>query len=149
MDDQVLMGVPDGSADLQKQTENLLHRAARGVGSDLDAVDELHGQKLGAVAGSSAIEEARDSGMFQPRQNLPLPGKQCLPAKAGDGLQGHLFVEGAVVAGGEVDGAHTALAQFADDPVGPDARSGPDAAEAGGQRRREPQQPGCLREVLE
>ena len=74
MDDEVLMGVLDGRAHLAEEHEPRLEseRALVAVGVEGNAEDALHHDVGQALLGRPAVEQPRDVGMIECRQDAPL-----------------------------------------------------------------------------
>ena len=74
MDDEVAMRVGHRVADLREQFETLVQRSVARVAvvEQRNAVDVLHHRVRTAIRRHAAVEQARDAGMIQPRENLPL-----------------------------------------------------------------------------
>ena len=121
MDDQALMGVLDGGADLEEQIQpgldpqstrrgELGHRLPRHV---------LHDEVRPAVGGGAAVVEAGDVGMDQPGEDAPFveeaPDDAVRVHPALDQLDGDLLLEPRLVPGGQIDGAHAPPAELGDD----------------------------------
>ncbi len=91
-------------------------------------VDVLHGEVRPPVGGDAAVEEARDVGVLQPRENLPLAEEAAenLAAEwpAANELERDVLLELAVGAIGQEHPAHAAVADLADHAVRPDAVAG-------------------------
>ena len=128
VDHQVLVRVLHRRGQLQEDVEPRVgvEHARFGVLDQRRAVDELHHQVRPAVGRRAAVEQPGDVGMVEAGEDLPLGAEA-----ADDGigvhpalqhLEGDALVERVVVADGEIDRAHAALAQLADQAVGTDAR---------------------------
>ena len=119
--------VRHGRAHGAKQLQACRHVELVPVAVDINrlARDVLHHEVGQALFGASAVEQACDIGVVQGGQDLALlleAAQHFLTA----GLRAHnlesdLLAEGVVGAHGQVDGSHTALADFAEDLVGTDA----------------------------
>ncbi len=87
----------------------------------------LHDEVRLARLVDTAVEEARDVRVLERRQHLPLDAEAPLQIGVGDGapddLDRDLLLELAVDALGEVDRAHPAPPELAQDPVGAEARA--------------------------
>ena len=117
------MGVADRVADHQEQPQPIGHGQPARVGVAVDrlAGHVLHDQVGQAVVGGAAVEQPGDVAVFQPRQDLPLVAELPHPLgveQAAHHLDRHLLQELVVVALGEIDGAHPALAEHRDDAIG-------------------------------
>ena len=128
--DQVRVRVADRVAGLQEQREPLRQRRLplqRPVG-DRFAVDVFQREVGLAVLGGAGIEQARDVGVLQPREDLPFAGEAQPQVGVGQAgaqqLQRDPALVQAVVAVGHPDLAHAAFAEQAFEPVRADARAG-------------------------
>ena len=127
MHDEILVRVLNRVADRGKQCEALLdvERLPIAVGRNRLARHVLHREVGPAVGGDAAIEEARDVGMLQPRQNLPLaekaPVNLTAEGPASHELQRNLLLELAVGTIGQEHAAHAAMADLPDQAVRSDA----------------------------
>ena len=114
MDDEVLVRVLDAVADRGEEREALPHVEGPGVavGGDRLAGDVLHCEVGPAVAGGAAVEEPRDVGVLEPREDLPLAQEAledlAAGAAAADQFQGDLLLELPVGALREEDATHAA-----------------------------------------
>ena len=74
MNHEVAVRVPDCGADPPEQFKERAQRrlALSDVLVDRNALNVLHDQERGSVRRGSAVEQARDVGMFQVRQDLAL-----------------------------------------------------------------------------
>jgi hypothetical protein len=114
VDDQVLMGVGNGAANLPKKLEPFIDRELTLLGVTIDpmAFDVLHHEVGHSVLGGSAVEQARDVRVFERSKNLPFmleapeDGVRIHPAF--DQLDGDLHLELLVRALGEENRAHPA-----------------------------------------
>jgi len=89
------------------------------------AVDVFHREVGRAVVGGTRVDEGRDVGMIEPREDLPL-GEKALEARAHQGarlqeLQRNPLGIGRCASFGEPHGAHAALAELAHQHVVGDA----------------------------
>ena len=86
---------------------------------------ELHDEVRTPVVRGATVEERRDVRVLEPRKDLALPAKMAqdgLGSEAGvDQLEGHFTLEDPVVPNRPVDRSHAAVADLAEEPVGPDA----------------------------
>ena len=141
VDDEVLMGVLDGRAHLAEQHEPWLERERPrlAVGVEGNALDALHHDVGHAILGGPAVQQPRDVGMIQGRQDAPLLEEplhqRAARRSAAHDLDRHLLLEGGIGALREVHHGHPALSQLPDDPVGPD-RSARDGRRGALERRR-------------
>ena len=155
MDHQILVRMAQGVAYRKHQAAAVLDRVAAGIAvfRDRETLDVFH-HEIGQTVGSgSAIEQSRDIGMFETRQNLSLLAEAAKDffqiGAAADDLDGDEFVELLVHPAGQENLAHAAAAQLPLDPVGADRLPGstiegglgklhriPDDAGPGGIRRR-------------
>src|SRR6516165_11225214 len=92
-----------------------------GVVGNMRAVDVLH-HKVGELfLGSAAVEESRNVGVMQPRQNLPFAPEAAQNEISIEArtyyLYGHIRLVLFVGARGQVDGTHAAPSDFADHVV--------------------------------
>ena len=91
------------------------------------ALDELHHVVRQAVVGRAAIEQARDVGMIEAGQDLPLvpesPQDEIGIHAPLDDLDGDLLPEMIVSANSPVHRPHAPAADLFDDAVGPNAPS--------------------------
>jgi hypothetical protein len=127
VDHKVAMGVLHGVGRLGEYVEPLLGGETPFVAVAVDrlAVDVLH-RDVGAAAGvHPSVEQLRDVGVVQVREDLPLllEAAQRVGSEpiAGDQLQRDVLREAAVRALRQVDGRHAAAAEEPDDAVRPDA----------------------------
>src|SRR6266446_8311370 len=130
VNDQVLMGIVDGSADVLEESEALggaeLVRVA--VGVDRLPLNVLHDEVGERIFGGAAIQQAGDIGMVQAGQDLALTATilddvfSVLAAL--DELDGHFFLKGPIGTGGQVHGTHTSLADFSNDLIRTDVLAG-------------------------
>src|SRR5580700_6377286 len=93
-------------------------------GEQRRALDIFHYQIGLAEGGGSAIEEARDAGMFELREDLTLSAETLIQIRitpgAGDQFNGDALVIFAVGAVGEIDDAHAAASDLFKDGIGAD-----------------------------
>jgi hypothetical protein len=117
-----------GRAEQQEelQPRRRLQVARVGVIDERSALDELHHQIRQAVRRAAAVEQARDVRVIQAGEDLPFgaepPHDRLGVHSALEDLQGDALVEDVVVAHGQEDRAHAALAELAHEPVGAQAR---------------------------
>ena len=146
MDDEVLVRVLDGGADVEEQPQPRVDpepvRVA--VGGDRLTVDVLHHEVRQLAVGHAAVEELRDVRMAQRREDLPLGDESPLDLPvveaAADDFDRHPAAELPVVTLREVDDAHAAASELAQDLVRPDVAGRVGIVEwsiAGEQRCRE------------
>ena len=132
----LLMRVLDRPAHRDEQLEPMPGREPLPVAVlvDRDAVDQLHHEVRPAGVGGAGVEDPGDAGVVHQGQGLALgleAGDDLLGIHARlDDLQRDLAMDGPLLLG-EEDDAHAALAEPADDRVGPDARAGPLGDRAG------------------
>ncbi len=130
MDHQVLVRIFHRLAHLEEQPQPLgdALAAGGGVGGDRHAFDELHGEVRDAVVAGAAVEQPGDVRMLEPRQDLTFVAEALeelgRPRREGRHLEGDALGERAVVALGLEHHAHSAAADLADHPVGPEACAG-------------------------
>ena len=72
MHDQLLVRVGDGGADAVEQPETLVNRQTARVVVDRFAIDILQGEVRHAILTDAGIEEPRDVGMVESRQDASL-----------------------------------------------------------------------------
>ena len=131
MHDQVLVRVLHGVADLAEETQALLDRELLLLApvGDRHALDVLQDEVRHALLGRAAVEQPRDVGVLEVREDLPLvPEARDRGAALQlelERLDRDLLVELVVVADGQVDRAHAAASERAHDPIGPEAAAGP------------------------
>src|SRR5262249_35165782 len=96
---------------------------------DWNARDILQHDVWRALFGSAAVEEAGDIGVFQMGQDLALVAESRYSRTANqlelECFDSDLFLELIVSANGQIDGAHSALAQWPHNPVGTHAAAHP------------------------
>ena len=129
MDDEVAMGVLHRRAHLKEQQHALAQVGPMvfAPGIDALALDVLHRQERLAVCQHAAIEQMRNARMLQPRQHLPLAGEALQQHRRAfrrrlQEFQRHLLHEITVGALGQVDRAHAAFTQAAQQAVMPGRR---------------------------
>ena len=128
VDDQVLVRVLDGGADVaeERQPGRGVEPVRVAVVDDRLPFDVLHGEVGPAVRRAAAVEEAGDERMLEAGQDLPLvtepPHDAVGVHPALEHLDRDALLERVVVADAEVDGAHAAVADLANEAVG--ARGG-------------------------
>ncbi len=141
VDDQVLVRVLDGGADLPEDREprRRVEAARFAVVHELAAVHVLHGEVRKAVARRAAVEQPRDVRMRQAGEDLPLVAE---PRRDGVGVHPSLedldrdpLLVGGVGAYREIDRTHPAVADLADQAVWPDARVAPEIVAGGAHTR--------------
>ena len=129
MDDEISMGVLDGAEDGEEEAEAVFDAEFEGFGvlGDPGSVDILHDEIGDVFGGGAAVEEAGDVGMLKSGEDLAFATEAFedeLGIEAGlDEFDGNLGFVLFVGAGGEIDGAHAATTEFADEGVGSDAAS--------------------------
>ena len=127
VDDQILVGEFDSVADLQHQVDALGKRRVRRFepAAQADAINEFHDEIGCAARQFAAVVELRDVWMMEAREDAPFAPKTLDELRRGkarlDDLDGGDEVEVAVGAFCEINTAHAAAAEQADDPVGTDA----------------------------
>ncbi len=88
------------------------------------ALDVLEGDVGAAVSGPSAVEKARDSGVFECGEELHLVAKTALGDRRGlppiEPLDRHLAFEAFASLHGEIDAPHSPSSNLAEDAVRPD-----------------------------
>ncbi len=134
MNHQIAMGVIDRLADLTEQAQTLIHGQTVAIAMDIDrqAVDHLHHEIGLAIVGAAAIQQPRDAGMIEARQDAALAQQtrvqigadQALP----DQFDRHVLLERAIHAPCQIDRPAATASQFADRSIRPDR---PAAAGAG------------------
>src|ERR1043166_8257985 len=77
MDDQSLVGKLNGFANLQEKLQTLpdVRMVLRAVSIEGDAFYVFHDEVRQALSGGAAVEHARDVGVVERRQDLPLVAK--------------------------------------------------------------------------
>ena len=121
VDDQVLVRVLDGGADLPKEPQpgRSVEPVRVAVVDDRLPLDVLHREVRPAVRRAAAIEEAGDERMLEAGQDLPLvtepPHDAVGVHPALEHLDRDALLERVVVADAEVDGAHAAVADLANE----------------------------------
>jgi hypothetical protein len=126
VNDQMLMGILDSRADLLEQAEPPadVQPVLVAVTIETDSVDVFHRQVRHTVFARTPIEQAGDVGVIQVGQDLPFgpePARQGAGGhQAVDELDRDLLLELLVSALCQVDGAHAATTQCAQDTVTPD-----------------------------
>lgn len=117
MNDEMLMRVVNRGADLlnECQTRRRGELIAIAVVIDPQPFDILHGDERSSVGRVTAIEQARDVGMIEPRQDLPFGAKARsqigMEQTTCDDFQSDLLLILIVRALGEIDGAHAAVTE--------------------------------------
>jgi hypothetical protein len=124
VDDQVAVGVGDAGADLQQQRDPFVHGGAAlgAVPVDRDALHEFHHQVEQMVGRGPGIEEPRDIGMLEARQQLPLAHEPVAHREKTrrQELHGHALGKRAVASLGQVHRAGAAGAEEPQEPIGTD-----------------------------
>ena len=127
VDHEPLMGEVDRGADQAEELETALEREGTGVAVAVDglALDVLHHQIRLASRVGADVEQASDARVDEGRGDLPFLAEapdqlRCAQVRP-DGLERDQAVDLAVRPPREVDGAHAALTEDADDLVGSDA----------------------------
>jgi hypothetical protein len=128
MDDEALVGVLHRCGNAVEKREPRAQRepVARDVLEQRHAVDVLHHDVRLAVVGLAAVEQMRDVGMVELRQDLALLAQAALPVlgrKAADQLDRDALLEAAVGAFGKQHRTHAAGAEFAQHAPGAEARA--------------------------
>src|SRR5215469_12971820 len=117
VEDEVAMRVIHSVADRKEEVDAVLERqrAASAIIEDGLALEVLH-DEVGAAVKEAAIEQPRDVGMLEAREDLALgveAAQHCIGIHAAlDDLDGGALLELAVGAFGQVDGAHAAAAEL-------------------------------------
>ena len=130
VDDEVRMGVRDGGADVEEESQPLLDAETPRVAVSIDrlAVDELENDVRLARRRDPRIAQARDVRMGQLRENRALPPESLFSRPAHETrvqeFHGDAPFEAAVAAPREPDAAHAALADRLDQRVGSDRLAG-------------------------
>ena len=152
--DLLAVRITDGRAYGPEQLQPLpdLELPRLAVRVDRRSVDVLHDEVGKSFLGGAAVEQTGDVGMVQLRQDLALLPE---PAHHGAGvrvaphqLDGDALAVLLVVPLGQVDGAHAAPPDLAQDPVGTDARAGPRLGPALGRRAKQGRAAGGLQELV-
>ena len=124
------MRVLHGRAQRQEELQagGGVERARLGELAERHAFHVLHDQVGQAVGGRAAVEQTGDVRMVEAGENLALgaeaPHDRLGVHPAFEDLEGDALMEHVVVAHRQEHGAHAALAQLADQPVGANARVG-------------------------
>ncbi len=134
MHHQVAVGVGDRVAHRAEKLEPGRHAEPRVVAVVADrpaAVDVLHDDVGHAQRGGAAAVEPGDAGMLEAGLHLALGAEAFVAFRAAgpQGLDRHQLVELVVRPGGQEDRAHAALAELAEQGIGPEL--------AGRRQRRE------------
>src|SRR3954452_59176 len=130
MQDEVPMGVLDGRTDgLEKpETGGNRQTAIGAVCRDGLAGHQFH-NKVALAIGDTAIDHVDDVGLIQQRQDAPFGNEAPLgfggKESSANQLDGHFALELAVIATGAVDDTHSPFAYLLDQPVWPEALTGP------------------------
>src|SRR5262249_34896608 len=120
--DEVAVRVGDRRADLAEKRDLLGDRDARapGVVHEVLPFDVLHDEGGAPVLSRAAVQEARDVGVLEPGEDLPLvaetPDDRSAAEAGGYDLERGLLAELPARADGEIDRPHAPLADLADDP---------------------------------
>ncbi len=127
MNDEIAVGISHRVADGRKEVQPL-GEIARVLAAPLDnrfALDELHHHVGPAVFAHAAVEQSRDTRMFEASQNLALRLKafEVRDGFAPDELQCNLLLELSVGTRGAIHLAHAAPAEKGEYPVCADARA--------------------------
>ena len=127
VDDEVDMGVVHRLADLLEEDQALVEAEPPQVGGfdERPAVDVFEGEVGNAGGVDAAVEELCDAAMREAGEGLALDPEAAAELAAlepaADPLESDLAPESGLVALGEPDLAHAALAEQAFEAVGPDA----------------------------
>ena len=128
VDDEVAMRVRDAGADLLEERNAFAHRepAVGAVPIDGHAVHVLHHEVEQVVGGRARIQQSRDVGMLEPREQLPLAQEPISQGqeRRRQNLHRHPLGKRAVVALGKIDGAGTAGAEEPHQAIRPDEAPG-------------------------
>ena len=128
----MLMRVMDGGANSLKEFQSVfgVERVQIAIVIDRQALDVLHHQVRSIVFRRAAIEQTRDVGMIKGRENLPLVAKAAHDKirvhAAANQLDGDLLSILIIIAFAEINRAHAAASEFANDFVGAYARDSGD-----------------------
>ena len=131
VDDEVLMEIMDGGADLHEQLDAFadVEPVVVAVAVQRGAFNELHDVIGRTVGGVAAVEDAGDVGVFEAGEDLAFlaeaVGKKRGVLIGDEKLQCDILAECAIVADRQKDDAHAAAAEFADDAVGAKPHGGP------------------------
>src|SRR5262249_44726589 len=126
VDDKVAMRVRDGFADVAEEAQSLFQSKTvlLDISVEGKTVHVLHDEVGRARFRRSAVQNARDFGMLEPRQDLPLPPKTVAGRLADErrraDLERNALGENVVGAVRLEDCAHAALRNAANDAVGSD-----------------------------
>ncbi len=124
VDDAAPMGeldrFEDGGEELEPARQG--KRLAPEVGDEILALDVLERQEPGAVGGAPALDEAGDPRMLERRQDAHLVAEaaQGVRRQAIDDFEGDRAPEVGGLLFSEVDAAHAAAAELAEDAIGAD-----------------------------
>ncbi len=123
VDDQVLVRVLDGGADVTKelQARGGVEPVRVAVVDDRLPFDVLHGEVRPAVRRAAAVEKAGDERVLEAGENLPLVPEAADDAvgvhAALEHLDRHALLERIIVADAKVHGAHAAMTDLANQAV--------------------------------
>jgi RNA polymerase sigma-70 factor, ECF subfamily len=123
VDDQRCVRLLHGLADLAEkaQPRRDVQPVRRAVLVDAPPLDELHDEKRQPLGGRAAVEQPRDVGMLDLREDLPLaaeaPHERLVAERRGHDLDRDRLPVLVVGAVGQVDDAHAAAPEFPDDLV--------------------------------
>src|SRR5260370_648275 len=126
MDYQVLVREFDGRADVLKELELLGNGQFTPVAVPVNrlALNVFHDKIRQAVAGCAAVQQTSHIGVVERGQDLALAAKPLNDVvgikPTADNLYGHEFLKRVVVPGRQIDCTHSAAADLAQNPVGPD-----------------------------
>src|SRR6185312_12595265 len=124
---QALVGVLDGGADLLEKEEALVDGQPVVVAILVDgqSLDQLHDEIGAAVVRAPAVVEARDVGMLEAGEDLPFGDEAVEGLGAGqagaEDLDGDVPLVVLILPAGEIDGSHAAAADPPQQPVGAEA----------------------------
>ena len=119
MHDQAAMGIRHRFTHFQEQAAAIFdcQAAVAAPVVDAEALHIIHHQERASFRGGAAVDQARDVGMVETRQNLafmPEAEEQFRRVHAGsDELESGLLLELRVVADHQVDDSHTAATDLA------------------------------------
>ena len=127
VDDQVLVCVLHGGADLSKelQARGGVEPVCVAVLHDRLPFDELHREVRPSVRRAAAVEQSGDIRMLEAGEDLPLVPEAADDAvgvhAALEHLDRHALLERIIVANAKIDGSHAAMAELRNEAVRPEA----------------------------
>ena len=128
MHDEFLVGIADRLTHLLKQAQPLDDTFVAAVLVDWRAFHVFHHHVRLAYGGCAGVEQLRHIGMSEAGQDLAFEFEArdhgAVQQPGADHLDGDLLLVKIVIAGGQVDAAHSALTELADDSIGADSLRG-------------------------